>query len=344
MIIIRNTFSLVFFTLYFCLQSAQIVEAQNYSLSFDGVNDRVTVPHHSAYNLGLGDFTLEAVVNLPANNSFYVPIMSSRTGASDGFLLLYASSGSAGNTVLLAQMNGVPNEVSTTFASIRDGNCHHLAVKRAGSSGAFYVDGVQKGAFAFSHAGINSTGPLYFGYDIYDNTQLDGTISEVRMWSLARTQTEIQTYMNSPVPNNSTGLIGLWRMNELQGQVVVDSSATKNNGYLGNSSSADPMDPARTSICMNGDNIVFDGTQDAEESTSLNISPTPFTGEVKLSLNQALSSGASIEVYNMKGVLMFSHPLDATSDFVFGENFPKGIYVVKLIDGSVVRTAKMLKE
>ena len=325
--------------LLFIFSFSQKIHSQNYAMGFDGINDRVTVPNNPAYNLGTGDFTLEALVNFtPGITTPQMPIISTRTNGINGFLFLSFSSG----TQLLLQTGGVGNEVSLAFPNIRDGNCHHLAVIRTGANTtAFYVDGVQVGVSTLGHLGINSPGSLYIGYDLYDDDTFNGSISEIRFWNIGRSQTEIQTYMNSPIPNNSTGLIGLWRFNEGNGESVVDSSATKNNGYMGNSTTDNVYDPIRNTACTAGD--LISGIADREDNVSCSLAPNPFIDETTLTL-EAISSEYYVQVFTIQGTLVAEHKTDANNPTKIGKELPKGIYFVNVIEGTSSRTLKMIKE
>ncbi len=55
------------------------------------------------------------------------------------------------------------------------------------------------------------------GEGFYDES-FRGFINEVRIWNVARTQDQIKTYMNAPLPDPTTqvGLMGYWVLNDLQ--------------------------------------------------------------------------------------------------------------------------------
>jgi hypothetical protein len=69
------------------------------------------------------------------------------------------------------------------------------------------------------------------------NTKLNAVIDEVRFWKVARTNSQIQTWMNKEItetnrnqadPDNQ--LIGCWSLNEGAGSTIIDSSGTGNGG------------------------------------------------------------------------------------------------------------------
>jgi hypothetical protein len=121
------------------------------------------------------------------------------------------------------------------------GSWHHLAFSWEHVGGTttlkMFVDGIEQTSFAVNANPINNKlvapGMIEIGHgaDGYFN----GTMSEVRTWSVARTEAEIQGAMNSILTGNETGLMGYWRLDEGSGsstavnQVTGGSDATLTN-------------------------------------------------------------------------------------------------------------------
>ncbi len=131
---------------------------------------------------------------------------------------------------------------------VNDGVWHHVAVTRIQSTGQkrIYVDGNPDGEqsddrYAFTnldrHIRIGATA------DGTPNRCFYGALDEVRVWTLARTQTQIQADMSTPLRGNEPGLVAYWRFDEAAGQVAHDSTASRNDGRLGISPDPDPNDP-----------------------------------------------------------------------------------------------------
>lgn len=59
----------------------------------------------------------------------------------------------------------------------------------------------------------------------------DGKISDVRFWSIARTEMEIKRDKDKALTGTEPGLVGYWRLNEASGD-ALDSTANNNNGML----------------------------------------------------------------------------------------------------------------
>lgn len=75
---------------------------------------------------------------------------------------------------------------------------------------------------------------------------MPGRIHEVQLWSVARTQVEIQQAMHQRPTGAESGLAGYWPMNAGSGQAVADGTAHGLDGVLGPGPDADPADPAWT--------------------------------------------------------------------------------------------------
>jgi hypothetical protein len=74
-----------------------------------------------------------------------------------------------------------------------------------------------------------------FRIGTYDFTFADnfrGLLDEVRIWNVARTQSEIQANMYSGLSGAEPGLIGYWKFDEGTGDTAYDSSPYNNDGIL----------------------------------------------------------------------------------------------------------------
>ena len=74
---------------------------------------------------------------------------------------------------------------------------------------------------------------FFLGKSYDDSRQLNGDITEVRVWSVARTADEIWENMYDVDPH-TTGLIGYWKFDEGQGNVIRDWTGNGNDGVAEN--------------------------------------------------------------------------------------------------------------
>lgn len=109
---------------------------------------------------------------------------------------------------------------------------YHLAFTYDGANLRFYVDGkldftsahaVPGEAFAFKK--------IVFANDVKSQYTLNGKVSELRVWSVARSQAEIENNMYVVSPD-SPGLEIYWKCNEGSGTVIKDYSGHDRHGQL----------------------------------------------------------------------------------------------------------------
>ena len=94
-----------------------------------------------------------------------------------------------------------------------------------------YVNGDE--LYSGSWVGTIDTGDLLFGalYNDGPSNELYGKMCEIRFWSVARTQQEIQNNMNETLEGNETGLVGYWPMIAGSGDTIEDK-AGNNDGTI----------------------------------------------------------------------------------------------------------------
>jgi len=184
------------------------------ALSFDGVNDWVTVTDTTGSPLDLTTgMTLEAWVNPAAASGWETVIMKERGNAGEGLLAyaLYARDGAprAGGTAGPAGYLRVNPVATTSDRGVRGPSAiplntwTHLATTYDGANMRFYVNGVLAGTTAGTgtinaangalRIGGNNSAPLGLG------EFFKGLIDEVRVYNRALSAAEITADMTTPV-------------------------------------------------------------------------------------------------------------------------------------------------
>lgn len=89
----------------------------------------------------------------------------------------------------------------------------------------------EKEATKDQYGGLNEAYQFFIGKSYDDYRPLNGKIAEVRLWSVARTQQEIYDNMYEIAdPETVPELIGYWKFDEGQGNVINDYSRYGNDG------------------------------------------------------------------------------------------------------------------
>ena len=98
---------------------------------------------------------------------------------------------------------------------------YHIAVVDDGSNLVVYVDGEVEGQVASSgKSAIDLAWDYMDGFHIGRSERgryMDGVVSEARVWNRALTPIELENNQCYVDPVNSDGLLGYWRLNELDG-------------------------------------------------------------------------------------------------------------------------------
>lgn len=236
-ILVLSLFCCIGFT---CDFDQELVDYQHYFLNFDGINDRVVVevPDLSMNSIS-EQITIECWV-FPRSYPNRAPRIVDRSdnkegiGTGDRFLLHLFEPDSA------ARMN--INGSGLSSEKIKLNRWTHIAGTYDGVELRLYVDGSLSDSIQLVTAIAVQDSMLYIGNDSnLTQRQFDGYIDEVRIWSVAKSQTEIQNNMNNILGGNERNLVAYWRMDEGQGQQIRDS-AGNNNGILGLGGTSDASD------------------------------------------------------------------------------------------------------
>jgi len=123
------------------------------------------------------------------------------------------------------------NDLVVSIPNALDGNWHHVAATFDGTTRSIFWDGVLKGS---DHpGGHNVTISNNMNIAATNNGEyFDGAIDEVRIWSVGRSQAQIQDNMNTVIPENSAGLAAYYRFDEGTGTSAADATGNANNGTL----------------------------------------------------------------------------------------------------------------
>jgi len=146
----------------------------------------------------------------------------------------------------------VSHTISADYANYQN-MWRHIAATYDGSNMKLYVDGILMSTTALAITLPESTGNGYMGTYPVAPSEFVGSVDEIRIWNVARTQTEILNLMNYQLEGNETGLVAYYNFDERIGNSVVDIAGGDSNGTIeGNV----------TRVNFLGDGLSFDGIDD----------------------------------------------------------------------------------
>ncbi len=201
------------------------------AINFDGVDDYADIITPSAIPVGNSAYTIEAKIKPNTlGNLGIVGWGNYGTGGAVNALRLDAS----GNIV--NYWWGPDLVVSSSPINLIDGNWHHIAATFDGTTRFIFIDGILKGSDTPGSAHIVPATNVRIGSTNYGE-YFNGTIDEVRVWNVARTQCEINTYKDCEIPVISALLVANYHFN--QGFDAANNSTEINvSDASGNSNTA----------------------------------------------------------------------------------------------------------
>ncbi len=214
----------------FCCLIYSSVYTQQIALNFAGDNDWITGTN-TGLPQGNNPRTIETWIKYSTSRND-MSIFNYGTFAFNQKFTLHLYNG--------VYIIGEGNDLATGY-NFNDGNWHHLAVTHNGTTTIVYVDGVVRGS---RNTTYNTTGYDYQMGVSYRGGNWDfryeGTIDELRVWNVARTQQEIIDNMHINF-NSAPGLIALYHLNDgipngnnTGISTVADATGNGNHGTLNN--------------------------------------------------------------------------------------------------------------
>ena len=277
---------LYFLTLTILLSLNANAQSFGNALLFDGVDDYVDMGNASTFNVGTA-VTYEAWIKPDSSQSGY--IFRKVVAFAEDKQFLYS-----GNRVYfyLYDIFGGTHLISSP--SIPNHQYTHVAATYEASTGtaSLYINGVFDTSKSVGNSVSNSTGNLYYGFDLVgSDPPLKGIIDEARIWNIARTESEIQSTMNQTLNGNETGLIGYWKFDEGTGTITYDATSSHNDGTISGATWViSGVVPVEHTI----DNI-------PEEFSLEQNYPNPFNPSTKISWQSPVGSHQTLKVYDLLG-------------------------------------------
>ena len=117
---------------------------------------------------------------------------------------------------------------STLTTPTNDNNWHEWAVTFNSATGQriIYRDGVPATSDTAKPIAITGSIPTFL-IGKSGSFYFDGNVDEVRVWTVVRTQTDIQNNMDASSTDSTIGLLADWNFNEASGTTAADSSGNQ---------------------------------------------------------------------------------------------------------------------
>jgi hypothetical protein len=237
--------------IFFSPSSPLNIEVADY-LTFDGVDDLVDVGRGESLQISGNEITLEAWFNInEAKGSTFqstVLAMDHSEPSNDlGYFLRANGNGQIEWGFGDGQWHEVKSEDGTQLFELNTWN--HVAGVYDGNVQKIYLNGnllATSDPFTAT-IGIAPTENLFIGNSpAFPDRVISGGVAEVRLWNIARSDSEIKEFATQRITGEEAGLVGYWAIDEGEGQLINDGSSNGNDGILGGTEEETDLDPIWT--------------------------------------------------------------------------------------------------
>ena len=197
------------------------------TLNFDG-NDQVTITDNAILRI-TGPLTIEAWFRVTTHINDWVRIVGKGSSGPRNYGLWIHQNGH-----FLFQQYGTGGSTNAMLnAPVQINQWYHMAgVRKSSGSSELYINGQLRATDTSPVTTPSTSGdPLTFGYAGF-HQYLRGQIDEVKIWNIARTESEIQSGMYNIPSGNEQGLIGYWSLDEGIGNIANDGTGNGNNANI----------------------------------------------------------------------------------------------------------------
>ena len=205
-------------------------ELEMTKLISSGGSSYVSIPDSSSLDLTTS-YTIEAWIKPAAFTAGLAGIVSkNHTPAANGYTLRLGSN---------SPYTGINfDEMETPTGILTANQWYHIAAVNDSGTRHLYVNGVEQPLSGPPLTPQANTDPLTIGVDYLPTPRyFNGTIEEVRLWDVARTERQIRENMHTvPMIDSLIGIVSYWQFNEGTGDTTIDVMQL-NNGTLVNAPS-----------------------------------------------------------------------------------------------------------
>lgn len=288
---------LSFFFILFC----SITFAQTpYALELDGTDDYVLMG--DVNDLGTSDFTVEAWFYAESYGTNGGKIINKGetavgTPAEAGYGIRF---GHSSMSRIDANIHGATGPYYDLYCdTIQFDTWYHVAMVRRFDKFMLYVNCILVDSMTIPpNVNVDTDMPLGIGgkdkggLSFNDNFH-DGYIDEVRIWTVARTESEICTWKDCTIDGPVTGLLAVYNMDHQTGTIASDNSGNGNDGTL--------QDQATWAPSTIGANCYLNFSESNLKDSEFGIYPMPVDQELII---DGLNENCDYKIYSTSGKLV----------------------------------------
>jgi subtilisin-like proprotein convertase family protein len=237
------------------------------ALNFDGVNDQVDMPLPTVFDdIANNDITIEVWVN--PQTAVFSRILFAQKTASNFMSLSYSGSGQIffyiNNTIGVNTNTSIPLNTWTHVAARWNATTQTADV---------FFNGVIQVTLNGGSSTTGTDNKMTIGSRTNSAQFFPGTLDEIRIWDILRSDMEIFTDFNSCVSETASGLVAYYKLDDNTGSTIVSDSTV--NGYDGTLVNMDPAtDWVNGQVSCNSYTLVNDYNNSADASDTYPVGTT----------------------------------------------------------------------
>ena len=243
------------------------------ALQLDGADDQVEIQNENLGNFGTGEFSIEMWTQTTDNNC---ALIGKRAICNcDNFWNFFIENGRLRAEFSTSNACNDYLNVTGVNNTLADGNWHHIAFVRQGTTLRFYVDGVLDRTVS-SNQDFNNPAKITLGNIVCGGQNFGGSMDEIRIWNISRTANEIIEKMNCTLLGNEAGLLAYYPASSQDcgacsagTNAFLDKTASENHGFMQNGANTS-LSTVNLSDCPNCSNgAVLITTEPADQFVSI---------------------------------------------------------------------------
>ena len=321
----------LFFTFLFIGITGFYAQNTRNALAFDGAIATSLVDCGSSPNFSPSIFTIEFWGKTQANAGTFLSNVEYINGGDGarGFTVRMASdnSGRIDFVMGIDYASGDWVNASSSEALTFD-KWTHIAITYDGAEVKMFFNGEPAGTLANTKNILTSTNKLYFGeHPFWVDRRLSGELSDVRIWSVARTESEIKANMNDFLTCTESGLVANWKLNEGTG-TVINEQVNNANGTAGVGTSW------KTNQVLSTDSFSID--------RELALYPNP--SKVVFKINSKFDTKLDYKIYSITGKFIKKGTFNNDNDTLDLTALSTGIYIFEGLIANNSFTKKLILE
>lgn len=321
----------------------------NVALDFDGSNDLI---YTDTYSSATSSLTLEAWIYPRATN--YRRIISNYKGTTFGgqFSLDTYNATNNGRGLRFFVIGSTSATHSVTVANVLTLNTwNHVASTFDNGVMKIFVNGIAVATSTAPFTSIPSNvNEITIGEDptIVVSEYFNGMMDDVRIWTTARTASEISTNMNNCLIGNETGLKNYFKFFENSGTKILDI-VTNSVGTMSGGMTATAWTTGNVNCSTATCNLTMTDLKTITVSACTGLSelssvkqeiivyPNPAFSTLTIKTEETIET---VTVYNLLGAVV----LEEKNNSFSVEQLPSGVYTLKIKTANGIGTTRFVKE